>query len=212
MSLPIELEKAVTVSLSGYLNFSRERGPLEQITLGTAALLKDTPWIPPAENTLPPAQIFSGTKFAAIYVSRNENHGLRDKYDCRNGKSSFDPLPNGIKLYNVPWNNDQSDCIAVAKLSITAGTTQCYQGDLNFQSEPTCILSSGAIFTKNTEAASDVLVEEVFSAMPEVQALGAALGLSNPETLSGSLEIYLRNSLTQAYQGCKPIGYIYGLG
>ncbi|CZS75204.1 unnamed protein product [Fusarium graminearum] len=170
MSLPIELEKAVTVSLSGYLNFSRERGPLEQVTLGTAALLKDTPWIPPAENTLPPAQTFSRTKFAAIYVSRNDNHGLNDKYDCRNGKSSFYPLPSGIKLYNIPWNNNQSDCIAVAKLSITAGTTQCFQGDPNIHSESTCILSSGAIFIENTEAASDVLVEEVFSAMPEVQA------------------------------------------
>ncbi|SCO19199.1 uncharacterized protein FFE2_14215 [Fusarium fujikuroi] len=37
--------------------------------------------------------------------------------------------------------------------------------------------------------------------MPEVQSLIAALGLSDPEAHNGDLEVYLRNSLIQAYQG-----------
>ncbi|SCV60317.1 probable uracil permease [Fusarium fujikuroi] len=47
----------------------------------------------------------------------------------------------------------------------------------------------------------DVLIQQVFSMMPEVQSLIAALGLSDPEAHNGDLEVYLRNSLIQAYQG-----------
>ncbi|KAF5554636.1 multidrug resistance-associated abc transporter [Fusarium mexicanum] len=200
--IPPGIQAAVTDSLSGYLNISSPSGPLSQVLPGNTALLKDTPWQPLSDTELPSAEIFSGTKYAAIYISRNFNGGEGSNYDCHNGTSEFDPLPNGIKLINVSWNNNYTDCLAVAKLTITAGVTQCYQGDLRPSSEPTCFLSSGVLVAKTTNITADVLIQQVFSIMPETQSLIAALGLSDPEAKNGGdLEVYLRNSLIQAYQG-----------
>ncbi|CVL06973.1 uncharacterized protein FMAN_12060 [Fusarium mangiferae] len=200
-SLPLGIQGAVTDSLSGYLNISSPSGPLSQVLPGNTALLKDTPWEPLPDTELPPAAIFSGTKYAAIYISRNFNGGEGNNYDCHSGTSDFDPLPNGIRLINVSWNNNYTDCLAVAKLTITAGVTRCYQRDPRPPSKPICFLSSGVLVAKATNISADVLIQQVFSMMPEVQSLIAALGLSDPEAHNGELEVYLRNSLIQAYQG-----------
>ncbi|KAF5986297.1 multidrug resistance-associated abc transporter [Fusarium coicis] len=200
-TLPSGIQAAVMDSLSGYLNISSPSGPLSQVLPGNTALLKDTPWQPLSETQLPTAEIFSGTKYAAIYISRNFNEGQGSNYDCHNGTSDFDPLPTGIKLINVSWNNNYTDCLAVAKLTVTAGVTLCDQGDVRPSSEPICFLSSGVLVAKTTNIAADVLIQQVFSLMPEVQGLMAALGLSDPEAQNGDLEVYLRNSLIQAYQG-----------
>ncbi|RTE71305.1 hypothetical protein BHE90_014286 [Fusarium euwallaceae] len=201
MTLPPGIEVAVKDSLSGYLNISRQDGPLAQVLSGNSALLKDTPWLPPPETELPPAELFSGIKYAAIYISRNDNKGQGDKYDCHSGKSEFDPLPDRIKLINVSWDNNHTDCLAVAKLQITAGVTQCYQEHMPVSSDPTCLLSSGVLVAKNTTVSADILVQQVFSIMPEVQGLVAALGLSDPKAKNSDLEVHLRNSLIRAYQG-----------
>lgn len=112
--------------------------------------------------------------------------------------SDFDPLPNGIKLIKVSWNNNYTDCLAVAKLTITAGVTRCYQRDLQLPSEPIYFLSSRVLVAKTTNISADVLILQVFSMMPEVQSVIAALSLSDPEAQNGDLEVYLRNSLIQA--------------
>ncbi|KAF5646382.1 multidrug resistance-associated abc transporter [Fusarium sp. NRRL 52700] len=200
-ALPAGIQDAVTDSLSGYLNISSPSGPLSQVLPGNTALLKDTPWQTLSDTELPSAEIFSGTKYAAIYISRNFNGGQGHNYDCHSGTSEFDQLPNGIKLINVSWNNNYTDCLAVAKLAITVGVTQCYQKDLHPIPEPTCFLSSGVLVAKTTDITADVLVQQVFSMMPEVQSLMAALGLSDPKASNRDLEVYLRNSLIQAYQG-----------
>lgn len=69
MELPKGILRAIQDYRSGYLNISRDGAPLAQTVEGTAALLKDSAWKAPDPKALPPAQIFSGTKYAAIYVS-----------------------------------------------------------------------------------------------------------------------------------------------
>lgn len=201
MTLPSGIETAVNSHLSGYLNISRPDGPLAQTLPGNSALLKDTPWQPLPADELPRAELFSGVKYAAIYISRNDNKGLGMNFDCHSGKSDFDPLPNGIKLINISFSNGYTDCLAVAKLWITAGVTQCHQTGIPSSANPACLLSSGVLTANTIAVSADVLVQQAFSMMPEVQGVVRALGLSDPKGQNGNLETHLRNSLIQAYQG-----------
>ncbi|KAF4992032.1 hypothetical protein FDECE_13839 [Fusarium decemcellulare] len=199
-TLPDEITKAILFDRSGYLNISREDSMLQQTIVGTSALLKDSPWIPPPSDRLPAPKVFSGTMYAAIYVSRNNNHGQAD-WNCKDGNSEFDPLPPGIDFMGNSWDNDMTDCIAVAKVRLTAGVTECRQESSRPSSDSSCILSSGVLMASNSTVSPGPLVYEVFAMMPEVQALVAALSLHVPGTLTNNLEAYLRNSLTQSYQG-----------
>ncbi|KAF4424739.1 putative uracil permease [Fusarium austroafricanum] len=199
--VPSGILTAIRDFQSGYLNISRDDSPLRQMVVGTVALLKDTPWIQPDNRSLPRAEIFSGTKYAAVYVSRNNYQEQGRSLNCYTASSDFDPLPNGVRLINNSQSSTEPHCIAVAKLQITAGVSRCYQETLSPLSNSTCLLLSGILSASNNTVSPSVLVHEVFALMPEVQALVASLSLYDPNSLSGALEVYLRNSLTQAYQG-----------
>ncbi len=196
--LPSGILQAITDVGSGYLNITQGYGPLSQTITGTSALLKSTQWQPPTSESLPAPEVFSGTKYAAIYVSRNFNGGQGADYDCRLGTSDFDPLPADIQLINVPWGNNYSDCLAAAELQVSVGVTQCLEIDPPVS---TCRVISGTLSASNNTVSPDALVSEVFAMMPEVQALIAALNLDPSKKLIGNLEMFLRNSLVQGYQG-----------
>lgn len=66
--------QAITNPRSGYLSFAEEVSPLTQVVVGTASLLKDTSWAVPQPG-LPDPHVFSGIKYAGIYVSRHWNGG-----------------------------------------------------------------------------------------------------------------------------------------
>ena len=104
---------------------------LLQTVIGTSALLKETTWVRSPHDTLPAPHIFTGTKYAAVLVSRNPNGGSNGSYDCRAGSSEFDPLPVKMKLLNLPQWNNYSNCFAVAELQVTAGVTHCRQASLS---------------------------------------------------------------------------------
>ncbi|KAK1512539.1 uncharacterized protein CCOS01_14779 [Colletotrichum costaricense] len=186
---------------SNYLTISEGNSPLTQVIAGTSALLKESPWKPQPTNKLPDPSIFKGTKYAAIYVSRNWNEGKRENYTCPHDSGNFGILPERIDLLNVPWNNNFSDCIAVAKLEITAGVTHCFQSDLSRSPRSTCLWTSNVLSTDNDTVSPDPLVNEVFAMMPEIQSLVVAISSYESGILQGNLEGFLRNSLIQAYQG-----------
>lgn len=143
--------------------------------------------------------IYRGTKYAAIYVSRNWNQGKNEDYTCPDTSPDF--VPPGTDLLNIPWNNNFSDCLTVAKLDITAGVTQCSQSDLSKSPESTCLWTSNVLSTDNDTVSPDPLVNEVFAMMPEIQSLVVAISSYESGILQGHLEEFLRNSLVQAYQG-----------
>ncbi|CAI0649072.1 unnamed protein product [Colletotrichum noveboracense] len=200
-SLPENIFKAVKSTQSGFLNISEVGSPLEQQIPGTSALLKEYKWSRP--ERFPDPMVVKDVRYAAIYISRQNNNGLAYDYKCPRTTTDFGELPSSIDLYNYPWNNNQSDCIAVAKLRITAGVTLCSQSesDLGRSSHSTCLWKSGVLTADSHSVSPDPLVNEVFYAMPEVQALAAALASYGPGTPTRHLETTLRNSLTQAYQG-----------
>jgi hypothetical protein len=199
--LPEGILEAVQHSQSGYLNISKYTGPLEQAIAGTSALLKDEAWRAPSDLKLHPAEpLISEERYAAAFVSRYWNQGNPAKYGCHSAESVFDPLPEHVELINNFWNNNYSDCIAVAKIKVSAGVTLCLQENLPTSANSNCLLASGVILAKNAKVSADVLIPDVLAAMPEVQAMGAALSLRDASTLNGTLEATLRNSLTLAYQ------------
>ncbi|KAK1758147.1 hypothetical protein QBC47DRAFT_295083 [Echria macrotheca] len=202
--LPLGIYGAIKDQYSGFLNISRDDGPLAggQAQNGTTALLKGETWEQPDLHSLPVPHHFIGTKYAAIYVLWDWNHGQGSHWNCSTGDSVFDPLPAGLQMINNAWATNYSDCIAVAELHIRAGVTQCRQAERPFlSSEPDCLASSGALLAHNETVSPDPLVTEVFAMMPEVQALIAGLQLHDVKSLKGGLETTLRNSLVQAYQG-----------
>ncbi|KAF7536549.1 hypothetical protein G7054_g4426 [Neopestalotiopsis clavispora] len=200
--LPERILEAVHNSQSGYLNISKYTGPLEQAIAGTSALLKDEAWRAPSDLRLHPAKpLTSEERYAAISISRYWNQGNAAKYDCHSAESVFDPLPEHLGLINNPWSNNYSDCIAVAKIKVSAGVTNCWQENPSPSTKPNCLLTNGIVLANNATVSGDVLLPEVLAAMSEVQGLVAALGLRYTNTMHGALEAYLRNSLTAAYQG-----------
>ncbi|KAF4918010.1 hypothetical protein CGCVW01_v009286 [Colletotrichum viniferum] len=194
------LTQNITASLknttNNYLSISESRSPLTQAIPGTSALLIGSPWKRKPTDKLPDSIIFRGTKYAAIYVSREWNQGLGLEYRCPNPGD----LPPDIVLYNIPWNNNFSDCIAVAKLDITAGVTQCSRADLDRPSRSTCLWASNVLSTDNDTASPDPLVNEVFAMMPEIQSTVVAITSYESDILQGNWERFLRNSLIQSYQ------------
>ena len=200
-TIPDDILQAVTDISSGYLNITQGNGPLSQTIAGTSALLKSAQWSPPTSNSLPAPEVFSGTKYAAIYVARNDNGGQGVDYNCRSGSSVFDPLPADVHLINIPSYNNHSDCLAVAELKVSAGVTRCRHADLSSSPAFTCRVQSGVLLASNNTVSPDPLVSEVFAMMPEVQALLAALSFYESRKFSGKLEMVLRNSLVQGYQG-----------
>lgn len=122
-TLPGNITKALKNSSSNYLTISENRLPLTQVIAGTSALLKDSQWTRKPADKLPDHRVYKGTKFAAIYVSRNWNQGENENYTCPHTSTDFGDVPLDIDLLNIPWNNSFSDCLAVAKLEITVGVT-----------------------------------------------------------------------------------------
>ncbi|KAH0439368.1 multidrug resistance-associated abc transporter [Colletotrichum camelliae] len=202
-SLSEDILKAIKNSTSGLLTISEKDSPLEQQIPGTSALLKRFKWSPPAMQKLPNSTVVEDVRYAAIYVSRQNNYGLGDDYECPRNTTDFGKLANSIALVNNAWDNEESDCIAVAKLRITAGVTQCSQSesDLGTSAQSTCLWKSGVLTAKNGSVSPDPLVKEVLYMMPEVQALVAAITSYGRRMPTRDLETTLRNSLIQAYQG-----------
>ncbi|KAF4840520.1 hypothetical protein CGCSCA4_v010158 [Colletotrichum siamense] len=202
-TLPGNITKALKNSSSNYLTISENRSPLTQVIAGTSALLKDSQWTRKPADKLPDHRVYKGTKFAAIYVSRNWNQGENENYTCPHTSIDFGDVPLEIDLLNIPWNNNFSDCLAVAKLEITAGVTQCSQSDLSKSPRSTCLWAFNVLSTDNDNdtVSPDPLVSEVFAMMPEIQSLVVAISSYEPGILQGNLERFLRNSLVQAYQG-----------
>ncbi|KAH9233958.1 hypothetical protein K456DRAFT_1724807 [Colletotrichum gloeosporioides 23] len=152
---------------------------------------------------MPDHRVYKGTKFAAIYVSRNWNQGKNENYTCPRTSTDFGVVPLDINLLKLLWNNSFSDCLAVAKLEITAGVTQCSQSDLSKSPKSTCLWAFNFLSTDsdNDTVSPDPLVNEVFAMMPEIQSLVVAISSYEPGILQGNLERFLRNSLIQAHQG-----------
>jgi len=208
----------------GYLNITGpDVRPLGQTVPGTSALLKDTAWVQPDITRLPSATLFEGYKYAAIYVARYTNIGIKAINTCKTQKTVFDPLPPGIDMVWIGWNLGNSDthfsdCIAVARLQIRAGVTQC-RGSASMlpltpgpssSSSPSCVLSakSSSIIESTSNPliniTADPLIEQVFALMPEVQMTLTAISATNlypTDALSGNLERHLRDSLITSYQG-----------
>jgi len=213
----------------GYLNISGpDIRPLGQIIPGTSALLKDTAWTQPDITRLPSATLFEGYKYAAIYVARQSKDGTKAINSCKTAETVFDPLPPDIDMIWIPWglgntNLHFSDCIAVVRLQIRAGVTQCRgsasaipltPGPSSSSSPPSYALSatSSSIveYTFNSSTAiptnitADPLTDQVFALMPKVQMTLTAISATNlypTDALSGSLERHLRDSLVTSYQG-----------
>ncbi|KAH0431143.1 multidrug resistance-associated abc transporter [Colletotrichum camelliae] len=200
-NLPSNITKALRNASSNYLIISEDRSPLTQVIAGTSALLKESKWTRKPTDKLPDPIIYRGTKYAAIYVSRNWNQGKNENYTCPDTSPDFGIVPPGTELLNIPWNNNFSDCLAVAKLDITAGVTQCSQSDLSKSPESTCLWASNVLSTDNDTVSPDPLVNEIFAMMPEIQSLVVAISSYESGILQGHLEEFLRNSLVQAYQG-----------
>ncbi|KAJ5919113.1 hypothetical protein N7466_010056 [Penicillium verhagenii] len=203
--LPSGIYESIIQMEGTLLNITEDGGnPLGQTIPGTSALLKNTTWTAPSSSALPSPTVFIGKKYAAIYVNRYQNNGDIIKYPCSSASSDFDPLPPNVALVNQAWNNNYSDCIAVAEIGITVGVTDCRQ-DGSFTSSlssPECALNSsiGIVTSSKNTVSPDHLTLEIFNMMPEVQALAAALSTTSTY-LSGGLELYLRMSLIRSYQG-----------
>lgn len=196
-TLPEGILQAITNASSGYLTVTDNASPIEGI--GTITLLRESPWEKPSYDAITLPHIVSDKRYAAIFVSRSYNGGESYDYDCRRAKGDFDPLPNGIALVNKAYDNDFSNCIAIAELQITAGVTRCQHAPAQNSS---CLLSAGIITSKNQAETilPDPLVTQVLALMPEVQALVEALVWHDPNRQHGRLEARLRSSLVQAYQ------------
>lgn len=196
-ALPDGIQEALHNTSSGYLRVTAGDSPLQQTIGGTSALLKDNIWVAPNRTKIPSPHTVSGKRYAAILVSRPNNEGQGQNYNCRQSESEFNPIPSEVEFVNVPEWNNISQCIAVAELQIRAGVTQCHH---DASSNSTCLLSSGVITSNSKTVSPDALVKEVLNIMPEVQALVEALTWHNTTLQHGKLELQLRNSLTQAYQ------------
>lgn len=197
--VPKGILASVQAQNSGYLNISKPGSPLGQSLAGTSALLKDHPWNKSSSKLAEPIAV-SETMFAALFVSREFNKGQGDKYKCQTQASVFGPFL--AELINVPSWNNYSDCIAIAKLHVNAGVSHCRQTTTASLSPSDYLVykSPGVLRDENKTVSPDALVLEVFAMMPEVQSLGAALGVNN-QTMLNESEQYLRRSLTHAYQG-----------
>lgn len=196
-TLPAGILDAIMNPLSGSLDVTGNGSPMEGI--GAMALLRDSPWEPPSREIITPPHIVADKRYAAIFVSRSPNDGEGYDYDCRRAESWFDPLPDGIALINKAYDNNYSNCIAVAEIQIRAGVTQCHH--VPWQ-DSSCFLSAGIITSENQDKPMlpDSLVSLVLAMMPEVQALVEALSWHDPNGQHGRMEARLRNSLVQAYQ------------
>ncbi|KAJ3528706.1 hypothetical protein NM208_g10086 [Fusarium decemcellulare] len=86
-TLPENIMKAITFDKSGYLNISREDSMLQQTIVGTSALLKDSPWIPPPSDRLPAPKTFSGTISEVIMEDKT---GLCNATDIGRGHGNAD--------------------------------------------------------------------------------------------------------------------------
>lgn len=126
----------------GYLNISSPSNPLkEALTLGTTALLKESPWSAPSISVLPKAIIATGSRYAAIYVQYIDT------------PSESCSAPAAIRT--------SKHCYAIAKFEIKAGVTNC-------DNSSQCRLANTSssiveLTTKNLTIKADPLVNEVFA-------------------------------------------------
>ncbi|KAK1844498.1 hypothetical protein CCHR01_12891 [Colletotrichum chrysophilum] len=170
--------------------------------LGATTLLKDQPWKVPSTTALPEAiEVLSEVQYASIYVFSG---GKEKEYDCHKSigytnNTEFGPLPPEIHLVKSR-REDRSDCIAVAKLRISAGITHCNQ-TVPTSNSSSCFIASNIIVSTSEEVLPDNLTGEIFAMMQEVHTVVASLRMNDPETYMGRLEEALCDSLVRTYQG-----------
>ncbi|KAH0444687.1 hypothetical protein CcaCcLH18_00345 [Colletotrichum camelliae] len=196
--IPSKILEAVQDPLSGYLNFTQKETQMNT-AIGATTLLKDQPWKVPSTDGLPETvPVSHAVRYASIYVFSGE---ISDTYDCHSSinNTEFSPLPSGIHLVKSR-RRDRSDCMAVAKLQISAGVTHCNQSEPT-SSSPSCIAASNIMFSTNRDVFPDNLTGGIFAMMQEVHTVVASLRMNDPEIYAGRLEQSLRDSLVQTYQG-----------
>lgn len=196
--IPPKILEAVKDPKSGYLNFAKQEALMTNAVWATT-LLKDQPWTVPSTDTLPDAiEVLHEMRYAAIYLFSGSK---APQYECHNDidNNDFSPLPPGIHLV-INRRPDRSDCLAVAKLRISVGTTECNQADPKSPT-PSCIIASNIMISTSGEVFPDSLTREIFAMMQEVHTVVASLWMNDPETYAGKLEQAMRDNLVLTYQG-----------
>ncbi|KAF0318311.1 multidrug resistance-associated abc transporter [Colletotrichum asianum] len=199
--IPPKILEALQDPKSGYLNFTEEETQMT-VAIGATTLLKDQPWKAPTTDALPEAiEVLHEVQYAAIYVFSGGN---QEEYDCHKSidyinNTEFGSFPPEIHLVKSR-RRDQSDCMAVAKLRISAEVTNCSQGGPESNSS-SCFIASNIMISTSDEVLPDNLTREVFAMMQEVHTIVASLRMNDPETYMGQLEQALRESLVRTYQG-----------
>lgn len=151
--IPLAILQAVQDPKSENLKFAEDEAQMT-VTIGSTTLLKDQPWKVPSTAALPEAiEVLHEVQYAAIYLFSG---GKEKEYDCHKSTgytdhTEYGPLPHGIHL--VKSRREQRfDCMAVAKLQISAGVTRCNQANPTSPAF-SCITNSNNCFHKRRGAA-----------------------------------------------------------
>jgi hypothetical protein len=193
-SLLDDIQQAVRNDISGFLNFSSNTGQLSQVVGGNAALLKTKQWIPyeSGRGTFPGAtNIVNQTMYVAVFIARFWNNGTIGDLCPASTASDFGQMPNMTYLA-INYNNNYTNCYAVASTVVDAGVTIC---DGIIVSPMVVQCRDNAV----SEPAKDPLVDIVLAMLPDVMEKVAALNISHTNGWN-AIDTYTHNLVVQSYQ------------